>query len=233
MACGFDGPEVEFLTHDGAEHWVVLVPLEKLSAFLGEESFAALPRDRRNLRCNLRQRRQLGLLVDDALERFRAGENSLADPHGIHVLEDELLNTVSEILASSDSGTGCSTPRKRYSACRRAIRRTLGGSIPANVSEMAAAAGVSVRVLQLGFQETLGISPHRFLQRSRLNQLHRELRHASKIDKSVTDLMLQLGLHELGRTAVGYKRLFDESPSATLARHFATPALRLKDALPG
>jgi hypothetical protein len=54
----------------------------------------------------------------------------------------------------------------------------------------------------------------------------------AKLDKSVTDRMQQLGLHEMGRAAVEYKRLLDEPPSTTLARHFTTPALRLKDALP-
>ena len=97
--------------------------------------------------------------------------------------------------------------------------------------DLAAAVGVSQRVLELGFKETLGISPRRFLRWSRLNHLHRELRNARAEISTVTEIAGRWGFTELGRTAMEYKRLFGESPSSTLRQDGRLPSLRYADLL--
>jgi AraC family ethanolamine operon transcriptional activator len=102
---------------------------------------------------------------------------------------------------------------------------------PIRVPELAAVAGVSQRVLELGFQETLGMSPQNFLRLDRLNKVHRDLRNARTASSRVTDICNRWGFQELGRTAVEYKRLFGESPSSTLHHEIQPHGIRLADAL--
>jgi AraC family ethanolamine operon transcriptional activator len=232
LACGLDAPETEALTGDGAEHWVVLIPLDKLRAFMGEESYSAIPRSHRALKCSTVQSQELCRLIMSALGESIAPDNFLNNIPTIHALENELLARVVELLITVGSFKGCQTQRKRYAYFRRAVYNIARGNIPANTSDMALASGASERVLQLAFQETLGISPHRFLRMYQLNQLSRELHHSGDPNNTVTELMHKAGFTQLGRTSVEYKAFFGESPSETLIKDFENSPMRLKDALP-
>lgn len=57
--------------------------------------------------------------------------------------------------------------------------------------------------------------PNQYLRIRRLNQVHRELRGAGRA--SVTEVALRFGFFELARFARGYRSLFGELPSETLA----------------
>ena len=94
-----------------------------------------------------------------------------------------------------------------------------------------ACAGMSRETLERAFEETLGISPYRYMRLHRLNRLHRELRSAHPGERSVTATLSEWGFSELGRTAVEYKRLFGQSPSVTLIEGPLSPSLKLADAL--
>ena len=101
-----------------------------------------------------------------------------------------------------------------------------------SVDELCVQAGASRRSLELGFRETLDISPARYLRYVRLNGLHRELRRASSRQATVTEAVSHWGFGELGRAAVEYRELFGESPSNTLKRSTGGPSpARYMDAL--
>jgi AraC family ethanolamine operon transcriptional activator len=231
LACGLDAPETEALTGDGAEHWVVLIPLDKLRAFMGEESYSAIPRSHRALKCSTVQSQELCRLIMSALAESIAPDNFLNNIPTIHALENELLARVVELLITVGSLKGCQTQRKRYAYFRRAVYNIARGNIPANTAEMALASGASERVLQLAFQENLGISPYRFLRIFQLNRLGRDLRHARYPRETVTESMEKFGFTQFGRTSAEYKQLFGELPSETLNRNFKIPPVRLQDAL--
>jgi AraC-like DNA-binding protein len=231
LACGLDAPEIEALTGDGAEHWVVLIPLDKLRTFMGDESYDAIPREHQTINCTPVQSQELGVLIINALAESNAPNHFLNDIPASHALENALLTRVVEVLTKTDSYKDCQTLRKRYTCFRRAIRNTVGGNIPANISEMALATGTSVRVLQLAFQENLGFSPHRFLRILQLNQLNHALHQTKFADDTVTNLMEMEGFSQLGRTSVEYKQMFGDSPSKVLARDFKSTPMQLNDAL--
>lgn len=231
LACGLDAPETEALTGDGAEHWVVLIPVDKLRVFMGEESYSTIPRSHRALKCSTVQSQELRLLIMSALGESLAPDNFLNNILSIHALENELLARVAEILITVGCFKGCQTQRKRYAYFRRAVYNIARGNIPVNTSEMALTAGTSVRILQLAFQENLGISPYRFLRIFQLNRLGRDLRHARYPRETVTESMEKFGFTQFGRTSAEYKQLFGELPSETLNRNFKIPPVRLQDAL--
>jgi AraC family ethanolamine operon transcriptional activator len=93
--------------------------------------------------------------------------------------------------------------------------------------------GVTRRCLEIGFKEVTGFSPKAFMQRSLLNQLHRELLHADPVCNSVTNIAQKCGFAELGRTAGRYRELFGELPSKTLASNVQRYGVRYQDLLDG
>jgi AraC family ethanolamine operon transcriptional activator len=121
----------------------------------------------------------------------------------------------------------------RHLLVRRAIEFCVATNQQISVSDLAAACGVSKRVLELGFRETLRVPPSRFMRQERMNQVRNELRASDCASTSVTDVLSRWGVTELGRFAVEYKSLFGESPSTTLGRDFVVPNRRLADALVG
>jgi AraC-like DNA-binding protein len=81
---------------------------------------------------------------------------------------------------------------------------------------MCAKIGASDRTLRLHCMQHLGISPHRYLWLRRMNLARFALTSADPETRTVTDIATNYGFGELGRFAMAYRRLFGESPSATL-----------------
>jgi len=87
---------------------------------------------------------------------------------------------------------------------------------PLYLTEICAAIGVAERTLRLRCMEHLGMSPHRYLVLRRMHLARRALALADQANTTVTVVASDHGFGELGRFAVAYRRLFGESPSATL-----------------
>jgi AraC family ethanolamine operon transcriptional activator len=228
---GVDGTDIEFATPDGSEHWVMLVPIPLFVAQLGDQLAAELLPRGRTFNGDPRIIRQLSSLVFRVIAKLRENRSSRANGLLLNAIQSQLLGAVTELLVSSDRNPERSTPRKRFHACRRAIRFAGQLDHPISVDELAAAAGVTRRVLELGFKESFDISPQRYLRRARLNGLHRDLRGASANGTTVTEAANRWGFVELGRTAGDFRELFGESPSATLKREGRLECLRYADLL--
>ncbi len=87
---------------------------------------------------------------------------------------------------------------------------------PVTRSDLAAAAGVSIRTVSRGFRERHGISPLAWLKERRLEAAQRDLRAAHPEEVTVTEVALRYGFENLGRFSVDYRRRFGETPSQTL-----------------
>ena len=101
-----------------------------------------------------------------------------------------------------------------------------------NVSQLCRNAGVSERTLGIWFRNQVGMSPHRFLLRRRLNLVHRDLLRSDPATVTVTDVAMRFGFHELGRFAGVYREFFGELPSATLRKRSGATARQVKVAFP-
>ncbi|WP_065751241.1 AraC family transcriptional regulator [Bradyrhizobium paxllaeri] len=88
---------------------------------------------------------------------------------------------------------------------------------PLDLMELAAASGVGIRALQLGFQRHFGTSISEMLRDIRLAHLNVRLTTACP-DDSITDIAFELGFTHLSRMASAYRAKFGETPSATLRR---------------
>jgi AraC-like DNA-binding protein len=231
VACGLDGTAIEFVTPDDADHWVILVPTDMLTSYLGEEAAADLLPKGRSLTSQPQSIRQLGSLVVNIVTLLRSNSRYCSNGLLLGALQSQLLAAVTELLACSDNEGKLVTARRRYVTCRRALRIAETLRQPIRVDELAAAVGISRRGLELGFREAFDISPQRYLRRVRMNGLHRDLRRAMPGRETVSEAAWRWGFEELGRTAVDYRQLFGESPSTTLARDARLDCCRYSDVL--
>ncbi|MFS0728955.1 helix-turn-helix domain-containing protein [Curtobacterium sp. 1P10AnD] len=91
-------------------------------------------------------------------------------------------------------------------------------SAPVRVSDVAAAAGLSVRSLQEGFMRVLGCSPMQYLLRIRLECVRSDLLIADPGVVSVREVARRWGFSHLGRFAGSYAAEFGEYPRDTIRR---------------
>lgn len=89
-------------------------------------------------------------------------------------------------------------------------------SLAWTAGDMADAAGVSVRRLQEGFREYLGMCPRDYLLDVRLARIHEDLVAGDPSVTSVTDVALRWGITHTGRFAGAYRRKYGCAPSETL-----------------
>jgi transcriptional regulator GlxA family with amidase domain len=82
---------------------------------------------------------------------------------------------------------------------------------------MAELAGVSIRRLQQGFREALGLSPFEYLFEIRLERAHEALTSAGP-EATVADIAYRWGITHTGRFASAYRRRYGVTPSETLKR---------------
>lgn len=88
---------------------------------------------------------------------------------------------------------------------------------PITLLDVAAAAEVSPRTLQLAFKARHGLSPMHALQRERLRRVRFDLQQGDD-GVSVTDIALKWGFSHLGRFSAAYRREFGELPRETTRR---------------
>lgn len=86
---------------------------------------------------------------------------------------------------------------------------------PLTVEEVAAAAGISPRGLQLAFRQHRGMSPLAFWRDARLAQAHEELRRGAP-GTTVTGVALKWGFAHFGRFSEAYRERYGLSPRDTL-----------------
>lgn len=89
---------------------------------------------------------------------------------------------------------------------------------PLHIATLSRMLAVSERTLRKAFKVTYGLSPCRHLRMLRLLQVREILMSSHDRVVTVTETATCFGFAELGRFSVEYRRVFGESPSATLRR---------------
>ncbi|MFC7655264.1 helix-turn-helix transcriptional regulator [Pseudonocardia benzenivorans] len=84
------------------------------------------------------------------------------------------------------------------------------------MSDLARQVGISVRALQEGFKEYVGVPPMTYLREVRLTRAHDELRDAEPGAVAVAEVASRWGFTHLGRFGVAYRRKFGVAPSRTM-----------------
>jgi AraC-like DNA-binding protein len=100
---------------------------------------------------------------------------------------------------------------------------------PVDIHKICSDLAISRSTIQRAFNDVLDRPPKLALQRLRMSQVHATLRSADPQTTTIRQVAHAHGFYELGRFAGDYRRLFGETPSATLQRprgpaRFATAA---------
>ncbi|QHF21361.1 helix-turn-helix domain-containing protein [Rathayibacter sp. VKM Ac-2762] len=109
------------------------------------------------------------------------------------------------------------------SVSARRLRRAVefvqaNADLPLGVADIADAAGLTVRGVQLAFQRAFGKTPRHYLRDVRLERAHEELSAGSIGSLVVGDVAARWGFISGGRFAQHYATRFGELPSETLRR---------------
>jgi AraC family ethanolamine operon transcriptional activator len=213
------GHELDFRTLGANELITAAVhaPLfQKMAlAVLGPGFFDHKPADRLALR-EPQSRHDVGARLRNLVEQELARPGRLSDPEYASAWEHQVLDTwLAEVIAP-DSGASlpvrCQAARRAESFLREQRDR------PVSVCELCMVTGVPKSTLMLGFRDLFGLSPAAYHRRMRLNATRRDLVRARPGETSVTVTALRWGFSHFGRFSVDYRRMFGESPIATLRR---------------
>ncbi|MEU8225312.1 helix-turn-helix domain-containing protein [Kribbella sp. NPDC048915] len=141
-----------------------------------------------------------------------------------------VLASISQLLASSVLAAFPNTsdlgPREAITDSRDGRPATLHRALAfmesnldqaITIADIAAAAGVTVRALQIAFQRHVGTTPLGHLRHLRLDQVRADLLAADPTERTVAAVAARWGFHHHGRMTAAYRELYGELPSTTLA----------------
>jgi AraC-like DNA-binding protein len=152
-----------------------------------------------------------------ARELDRPGAGALAADGAKRALEQTLLMLFLDCI----DGSLPASPTARETPSEAHVRRLeewmdINVSEPVSVEDLARAAGVSVRSLQIACRRWRGCTPMDLLRRRRLDAAGEALRRAEP-GATVTAVATEFGFFNFGRFAALYRDRFGETPSQTLA----------------
>jgi AraC family ethanolamine operon transcriptional activator len=87
---------------------------------------------------------------------------------------------------------------------------------PVQICDICKAVGVSRRMLQQSFQETVNVNPVAYLRLLRLNGARRDLQRLRDASAQVKDVAARWGFWHLSRFSNEYRQMYNERPSETL-----------------
>ena len=185
----------------------------------GEEAFDPMSRLRRDPmppHAASSWRRTLDFVTRDVLGNPAAAANPL------------IVGSTQRLLAATAlHGYGLApaeTAAIRRDATPASVRRAVAfiestPELDVSVADIARAAHVSVRALQLAFRRHLDTTPMRYLRRVRLDLARTDLQRAQPGDgATVTAIAMRWGYADLSRFAADYRQAYDEHPHVTLRR---------------
>lgn len=155
-------------------------------------------------------------LRDDVLPNEEAMASPLsrssAFRHLVATLVETFPNAALRAL-STPTDTGSVAP----AAVRRAVRfmdEHAGDDIA--LADVATAARLGVRGLQLAFRRHHDVTPLEYLRRVRLDRAHRDLQAGNPVDDTVGSIASRWGFSHHGNFSAAYLRSYGRSPSSTL-----------------
>ncbi len=157
-------------------------------------------------------------VVMEAVNTIDAFEGDAARCMPILRLDEHLMRMAVAALSCGHSSNEEDAPDLSDQQIRRArafIEENAARGI--GVSDVARAAGVSVRTLQVAFSRRLHCSPYSYIQEQRLRLAYQALLNA-KPDQTVREIARSFGFGHFGRFSMMIRRLSGKSPSEILRR---------------
>jgi AraC-like DNA-binding protein len=140
-----------------------------------------------------------------------------------------IVNSAARLLAATalavfpNTVTADPVPQDRSDASTPTLRRAVSfieehADRDIGIADIAGAAYVTIRAVQLAFRRHLGTTPLAYLRRVRLDRAHRQLLAADPARESVSAVAYRWGFASPSRFADYYRRVYGVQPSYTLRR---------------
>jgi AraC-like DNA-binding protein len=163
----------------------------------------------------------------DFLRALQMVRSEISDPDGLTrhpVLASRFEQLVrSSLLVSQPHNYSDALCQPAAAAVPKAIRDVVAAieadplSI-ATAADLARIACMSLRTLEQGFAQFIGVSPMNFVRRARLSKVRADLVRADPDAVTVFGVAHRWGFHHMGRFAAYYEQQYAELPSQTLRR---------------
>lgn len=208
------GEEIRLLTRAGYRHLVVLVNHARLQQIVealgaGSKLMHAIESGRKGMALPIRH--DAAWPLQRVLDKVATGHAEM-DPTTF----DELV--YGTVLATIDSAEAPAGLPPSAILFRRALALANAQSGTPRVAELSVDLKVSPRTLHKAFQCVTGVGPAAFFLNRQLHAARQAIQTADAANSKVSAIAADLGITELGRFSVRYRRLFGESPSVTLRR---------------
>ncbi|MEP5764323.1 MAG: helix-turn-helix domain-containing protein [Halieaceae bacterium] len=228
LAVGLPGKQVDFIMPADTLYVAMVLPTPYLRTTFGDSAVDKLLKSGVQ---HIQVEPDLGRRFLNRIDRVtKAAAISPGSFHqnAVKAIEADFLDDIAELgIFLGDQAT------VRQAALRDILRKACNAAEllreRITVPEFAAQIDVGQRNLELAFKRYLGITPRRYLNCCRMQQVHRDLRSRPAASHCVTEVVGSWGFNELGRFSGEYRKLFGELPSATLKRPPLRAANRLFD----
>jgi AraC-like DNA-binding protein len=151
------------------------------------------------------------------------GTLDAAGPQGERILMASAAQYLASVVLTVFPNTALADPtiEDRHDAHTGTLRRAVGfieahPEQPISVTDVAAAAYVTVRAVQLAFRRHLDTTPTAYLRRVRLDRAHQDLLTADPTRTTVTAVAARWGFSHASHFATAYRDLYGRSPGDTL-----------------
>jgi AraC-like DNA-binding protein len=221
MTIGRDHP-VHVRTHGPCRWGAIWLPAAILAKHFHEltENALAIPPVAQLWRPPLATGRRLLQLHAAAIRAAEVRPETIVDAEAAHGMEQQLIDVLVECLAAGPSDEKIQTGHRDQGIAIRfeALLQTKQDR-SVRAEELAAALGISARLLRTCCAENLGMSPMSYIRLLAMHSVHDVLHGGVPGLASVSRVAHCHGFRDLGRFAATYRSLFGELPSATLRRH--------------
>jgi AraC-like DNA-binding protein len=144
-----------------------------------------------------------------------------AGSHPLVIASAARLLAASVLTAFPNSALIDPTSGDRHDAHPATVRRAVAfidehAQEDISIADIAAAACVTIRAVQMAFRRHLDTTPMEYLRRVRLHLAHQELLSADPAHQTVTAVAYRWGFPSIGRFAAYYRKAYGVTPSRTL-----------------
>jgi len=176
LCYGRPASEVDFILPDNSDHVAILVPTHLMRSYFGNEAIeTALSDQRHHLACNVSHGHNLLASTARIISKYMSNPELLADASECKAIESQLMRDLARVFPYDNTNLHCATPNQRRKAFLRAIEISEDLRATVSVPELAQGADVNQRTLRLAFQESIGVSPSKYLRWTRMRKVHHEL----------------------------------------------------------
>jgi len=186
-----------------------------LTSAIGEDA-VDLVCHRRHLELSTTDGERLRAAITGVVRMTERCPELLTDAREVARIRSWLFASLVGCMRWAEADDGHEQDLQRKACVHRAIDLVDRSSAPTRTLELAQAVGVSLRTLEHGFRELLGVTPAGYLRRHRMNRAHHDLSHADPRSQTVLEIALKWGFSHASRFSAEYRALFGVLPSETL-----------------